>query len=327
MAKKHRIVATALVLIAGLQPTCAQDIDLATQLVDALDRLSGTHPGYRAAHAKGIVAKGSFKAAPDAAALSKAALFSGRAIPVTVRFSDATGRPDVPDGSTAANPRGLAIKFHLPDGSETDMILNSLKFFPVSTGEEFRDLLLALAESPPAAQKPTKFEQFVARHPNVSRASATAKTPASFAEEEYRGINAFIFVSRTGARQAVRYVATPEKIVHIDAAEAEKKPADFLIDDLPARLTKGPVTFHLRAQLGTPDDSTKDASQPWPDSNKMMDLGELTIDTPVPNSLEAQKELLFLPGQVTDGIEPSDDPLIGMRDAAYAVSFSRRTAP
>jgi catalase len=34
--------------------------------------------------------------------------------------------------------------------------------------------------------------------------------------------------------------------------------------------------------------------------------------------------LFFLPGQLTDGIEQSDDPLIDVRNAAYAVSFSRR---
>ena len=39
---------------------------------------------------------------------------------------------------------------------------------------------------------------------------------------------------------------------------------------------------------------------------------------------EAQKALLFLPGQLTDGIEASDDPLIDVRTGAYAVSFSRR---
>ncbi len=53
----------------------------------------------------------------------------------------------------------------------------------------------------------------------------------------------------------------------------------------------------------------------------------LTIDKAAANSLEAQKELLFLPGNVIDGIDPSDDPLIGTRDGAYAVSFSRRGAP
>jgi len=33
---------------------------------------------------------------------------------------------------------------------------------------------------------------------------------------------------------------------------------------------------------------------------------------------------LFLPTALIDGIEASDDPLIQLRGAAYAVSFSRR---
>ena len=37
-----------------------------------------------------------------------------------------------------------------------------------------------------------------------------------------------------------------------------------------------------------------------------------------------QKTLLFLPGQLIDGIEQSDDPLIDVRNGAYAISFSRR---
>jgi catalase len=51
----------------------------------------------------------------------------------------------------------------------------------------------------------------------------------------------------------------------------------------------------------------------------------LTLDRVSPNGDTAQKELLFLPGQLTDGIEPSDDPMIDIRNGAYAVSFSRRT--
>jgi len=51
----------------------------------------------------------------------------------------------------------------------------------------------------------------------------------------------------------------------------------------------------------------------------------LTIDRAVPNSAEVEKKLLFLPGQLTDGIEESDDPLIDVRNGAYALlSFSRR---
>lgn len=318
-------VAAAALLISAAWPVAAQDAAVETQIVDAMNKLFGVHPGFRANHAKGIVAEGSFKATPDAQSLSKAVLFDGRTIPVTVRFSDATGVPNLPDGSSSANPHGLAIKFHLPDGSETDMVINSLKFFPVSTGADFRDLLLSLADSPPDARKPTKFDEFVASHPNAPRSQATVHTPDSFADEQYYGINAFVFVNKKGERQAVRYIAAPEKLVHLDEAEAAKRAPDFLIDELPARLARGPVTFHLKAQLAAPGDQTKDASQPWPDTNKVVELGVLTIEKAAPNSLEAQKKLLFLPGQLTDGIEPSDDPLIDVRDGAYAVSFSRRS--
>jgi catalase len=141
--------------------------------------------GFRAFHAKGVVVEGSFKASSEAARLSGAPLFSGRTIPVTVRFSDGNGMPNVADGSPAANPHGMAIRYHLPGGADTDMVTNSLKFFPVGTGEDFRDLLLAIIASPPDAPKPTKLEQFFASHPNAPKAFGTAATPDSYADEEY----------------------------------------------------------------------------------------------------------------------------------------------
>jgi catalase len=44
----------------------------------------------------------------------------------------------------------------------------------------------------------------------------------------------------------------------------------------------------------------------------------------LPDSLAAEKKLLYLPNNLTDGIEVSDDPLIDARDQAYAVSYGRR---
>jgi catalase len=323
--REHALLA-ALVVFGLACPTAirAEDQPIEEQIVNAMNKAFGTHPGFRANHAKGIVVEGSFKASPEAAGLSRAVLFNGSTIPVTVRFSDSTGLPNLPDGSKAANPHGMAIKFHLPDGRDTDMVINSLKFFPVSTGEDFRDLLLALAASPPDAAKPKKFEQFAASHPSVPAALATAATPDSFADEEYYGINAFVFINKAGERQAVRYQMVPERTVHLDADEAAKRPPDFLMDELPERLKQGPVTFHLKAQLAAAVDSTKDAAKPWPEDRKVADLGALTIDRTVPNSAAVQKTLLFLPGQLTDGIEQSDDPLIDVRNGAYAISFSRR---
>ncbi len=159
----------------------------------------------------------------------------------------------------------------------------------------------------------------------MPKALASAKTPDSFADEIYYGIDAFIFTNKAGQKQAVRYEAVPEKIVHLDAETAAKQAPNFLMDELSKRLAQGPVTFHLKAQLAAPGDPTNDATKPWPDDRKLVDLGVLTIEKAVSDSLEAQKTLLFLPGQVIDGIDVSDDPLIGVRDGAYAVSFSRRS--
>src|SRR4029077_8404484 len=234
------------------------------------------------------------KASSEAARLSRAPLFSGRTIPVTVRFSDGNGMPNVADGSPAANPHGMAVKYHLPGGSDTDMVTNSLKFFPVGTGEDFRGLPQALLASPPYPPKPTKLEQFFASHPNAPKAFGTAATPDSYADEEYHGINAFIFVSKNGQRQAVRYLLVPEKLVHLTPEEAAKQSPDFLSDELTQRIARKPVVFHLKAQLAELGDQTNDGSQPWPDDRKVAELGVLTLDRVVPNSLEAEKKLLFV---------------------------------
>jgi catalase len=312
------------ILLLASAAAIADTPPLPTQIVDLANKVDGVHPGYRAFHAKGIVVEGSFKASADAAQLSRATLFNGSTIRVTARFSDGAGVPNVPDGSPAM-PRGIAIKYYLPGGSDTDMVTNSFKFFPVGTGEDFRDLLQAIVASPPDAPKPTKLEQFFGSHPNAPKAIGSLPIPDSFADEEYHGIDAFIFVNKSGQRQAVRYVMAPEKLVHITPEEAAKQSPNYLFDDLAKRIARKPVVFHLKAQLAEPGDQTKDASQPWPDDRKLVDLGVLTLTKLVPGSAEAEKKLLFLPTKLTAGIELSDDPLPSVRAAAYGVSFGRRS--
>jgi catalase len=310
--------------ILGLSHAAAEE-PLESQILAALDQAFGLHQGFRPNHAKGVVIEGRFKANPQAAALSKAKPFDGSEIPVTARFSDATGIPDLPDGSPFANPHGMAVKFKQPDGSESDMVLVSLKTFPVSNGEDFRDMLMAIAKSPPAAPKPTEFDRFLAAHPAALPALASAATPDSFADEEYRGLSAFILVNASGQRQPVRFIMSPEKVVHLEPADAAKRPPDFLFNELSERLKAGPVTFQLKAQLAEPGDPTNDATKAWPADRKVVELGTLSIDKIVPDSAKAQKALLFLPGQLAEGIEASDDPLTAIRDSTYAASFARRS--
>ncbi len=325
MTKKQ--FATSLASLLALMASAsvaADEVPLPAQIVDAFNKIYGTHAGVRAVHAKGVVVQGSFKGSAEARKLSRAMFFSGHPIPVTVRFSDAGGAPDAPDGSPDSNPHGIAIKFRLPDGSDTDMELNAFKFFPVGTGEDFRDLLQAILASPADAPKPTKFDQFVAAHPSAPKAFGSVATPDSFADEEYHSVNAYVFVDKAGHKQAVRYIAVPEKLVHLTPEEAGKKAPDFLVDELPKRIAQTPVVFHLRAQLAEPGDQTNDASQPWPEIRKVVELGVLTLTKSASDSLAAQKDLQFMPTNLTDGIELSDDPLIVVRAAAYAVSIARR---
>src|SRR6267142_263079 len=263
---------TCVSLLLASAAATADNPPVTTQIVDLANKVDGVHPGFRAFHAKGVVVEGSFTASAEAAQLSRATLFNGSSIPVTARFSDGSGMPTVPDGSPAM-PRGSAIKYHLPGGTDTDMVTNSFKFFPVGTGEDFRDLLQAITASTPDAPKPTKLEQFFAGHPNAPKAIGSLPIPDSFADEEYHGIDAFIFLSKSGQRQAVRYLIVPEKLVHITLEEAAKQSPNFLFVELTERIARKPLVFHLKAQMAEPGDQTKDASQPWPDDRKVVELG------------------------------------------------------
>jgi catalase len=315
----------AITTTAGHPARAADAPSLAEQTVDALNKLWGKHPGIRANHAKGLVVEGTFTASPGAKALSKAGMFNGTTIKVTGRYSDSTGLPDIADGDGKANPHGLAVRFHQTDGADVDIVENSLPFFPVANGEGFRDFLLAAAESGPGAAKPTKLDAFFASHPAAPRALGTLGTPNSLAHEQYNGIDAFILVNAAGVRQPVRFRAVPvEGVKHITPAEAAKQPPNFLFDEMRTRLATSPVQYHLMAQLADPGDQTKDPTQPWPADRKLVNLGTITITSVDPDSTTAEKSLLFLPGNLTDGIEPSDDPLIDARNQAYAVSYGRR---
>src|SRR5215218_10044281 len=49
----------------------AQDQPIEVQVVDAMNKVFGVHPGFRATHAKGLIVEGTFRGAPQGAVLSK----------------------------------------------------------------------------------------------------------------------------------------------------------------------------------------------------------------------------------------------------------------
>ena len=54
------------------------NLALAEQLLDALDALSGLHPGFRPAHAKGLMCSGLFTPSPEATNSSRAPMRASR---------------------------------------------------------------------------------------------------------------------------------------------------------------------------------------------------------------------------------------------------------
>jgi catalase len=296
------------------------------QLVDALVALFGSHPGFRAAHAKGIVLKGDFVPTPGASSLSRAAHWQGGRVPVTVRFSNSTGLPTIPDGDPNASPRGLAIKFHLPGDAATDIVAHSFTGFPVGTAEEFLAFLRAVATTPPGAAPSDELKAFFGSHPQALAFAVTPKPASvSFVTTSYFGVNAFRFVNAAGEVKVGRYFIRPvvaEQYHPPEAASAQS--ADYLSQEITSRLAAGPAQFRVFVQLAAPGDATHDGSQPWPADRPQVEVGLLNITESVTDGANLQRSLIFDPIRLTDGIELSDDPLPAARSGVYSVSYRRR---
>ncbi|TGX56292.1 catalase family peroxidase [Sphingomonas gei] len=292
-------------------------------LVQDLHAAFGAHQA-RAVHTKGTILQGWFDPAPGGAALSSATLFRAR-VPVIVRFSDFTGIPDIPDTEKNAQPRGLAIKFLLPDGSNLDLVNHSFNGFPVSTAWEFGVLLRAIGASGPGAPKPTALDSFLATHP-LAKQFLTTQTPppASWATTAYFGVNAYQFTRPAGAPHPVRYRFVPEAGEHyLTDAELAQRGPNYLGEEIAQRVAKAPIRFTWFAQISETGDAIDNPAIAWPETRRLVKLGTITIDRLGPNTPLADRSLLFLPGTTTPGIAIAD-PMLTIRNAAYPVSFKER---
>jgi catalase len=296
------------------------------QAVDAANEVFGSHPGYRALHAKGVLLKGTFTAGAEAGRLTRAAhMQAGQSVPATVRFSNGAGKPDSAD--YAPDPRGMAVKLYLPDDSRTDIVAQTSPRFPVRTPEAFVELLRA--QKPPAVA--WRMPLFLIRHPEVLRTLPAARQglvpPRSFATCTFYALHAFRFVNAEGDEVYVRYTFIPEAgDQRISSAEGKRLGRDYLHDEIQQRVSAGPVRFTLELQLAEPGDPVNDPSAVWPEQRRRVVAGTLEL-----TGLETGREtdgdvLVFDPTRVTDGIELSDDPVLRFRSAAYGESVARRTS-
>jgi len=320
-------IAVSTLIAAGVSHARADDDLLGVRLVNQMNALYGAYPGVRANHATGAVFEGLFTPAQGADAFSSAVFLKGAPTPLTIRFSNAGGVPDAPDTHPSTDGvRGMAIKFRLPGGGEADIVCISANGFPVGTGEDFLALLQAIGASGPDVPKPTPVEKFLSTHPAALAFVTTPRPVAvSYGTQPFFGVNAFKFTNAQGVSQFGRYRIVPESgAAFVSKEEAASRAPTALADNLRASLDKGPVRFRLLVQVAAADDPTTDATKLWPDSRPTVELGEIAVIKAL-DTKTVEKELLYLPTNVTTGIEPSDDPLIATRTEAYAESFGRRS--
>jgi len=294
------------------------------QAIDTIREVGGAHPGYRALHAKGKLYRGTFTATGDAAALSRAAHLTGSAVPALIRFSSGSGNPAQPDN--APGVRGMAVKFTLPDGSTTDVSTQTARLFPASTPDGFISLLRA---SKPGITAPLRLAGYIATHPRFLSALPVVRdanrVPAGYGTVAYHGLHAFRWVAADGSARFVRYHLLPAADEEfLPPPAAAEKSANFLIEELDARLASEPVRFSYQVQVAADGDSTVDPSKPW-QSTKTVTVGTLDI-----TGIDTERErggdiVVFDPMRVTDGIEPSNDPVLHFRTLAYSASVKLRT--
>jgi catalase len=308
-------------------PVAAQEKSLPQQIADVMVQLNGgVHPGFRFAHAKGMVLTGTFTPAKGAQSISRAAHLKGAAVPVTVRLSDGTGVPQINDDNSNASPRGMAVRFQLPSGAFTDIVANSHNGFFVGTGDDFLAFLKAIAATKPDSPHPSPIEQFLGGHPRALKVIVDSKAlPKSFATLGFFGNNAFVFVNSAGTKQVGRYQILPVAgIHHLDSLAAKKLSPNYLFEDLTRRIARGPIKYRVMVQLANPGDPTNDGSIVWPGDRKRVELGTLSLTKIAPNNEELQRSLTFNPIYLTDGIQLSDDPFVPLRSAVYALSVAHR---
>jgi len=290
---------------------------LAEEIVDAINDISGVHPGHRSAHAKGTLLTGTFTPSGNASGLTTAPHLQDEPVRVTARFSNGGGDPGIPD--YAREGRGMAVKFYLTDGGTTDIVGLTLPCFFVRTPEDF--LSFTQARKDPERLMP----DWLGAHPEALtaiQAALGADPPASYATCVYNSIHSYRWLDGGGGSRFVRYRFEPEAGEQtLSGDDAKERGRDYLQEDI---LARGESAFRLQVIVAAEEDAVDDPTVAWPEEREHVDVGRLVVNGP---ELEREREgdvLVFDPTRVTDGIELSGDPILHFRGPAYSVSVERR---
>jgi catalase len=297
------------------------------RMIDAFEQVNGSYPGFRRNHAKGLCVTGYFESNGAGRQLSKAVVFAPGRVPVVGRFALAGGQPFQADANGTV--RSLALRLRLTNGEEWRTGMNAIPVFQVNTPQAFYEQLLAgKPEAATGNPDPARMADFLARHPESARAIAvigSEPNSSGFANSRFNSLDAFRFVADNGKTTSVRWSLVPnEAFVADDPADRHPRARNYLFDALVAQLRQQPLQWHLMITIAGPGDPINDATQPWPVEREQLDVGTLTIEHAQGEDGGACRNINFDPLVLPSGIEPSDDPLLSARSAAYSRSFTLR---
>ncbi|MCD6061935.1 MAG: catalase [Moraxellaceae bacterium] len=297
--------------------------EAALEAVQGLQAIFGHHEGSRPVHAHGLLLQGVFTATPAAARLTRAAHMQGSPVPVTARFSNGNGHPAAPD--FLPDVRGFSVSFHLANGQRSDIVAATLPRSPVRTPASALALVRALR---PRLTLPLRFGIYALTHPEFLRTApanlrAVLTLPASYASTSYHALHAYKWLTPYGSERFVRYRWVPEQRRRLAWWRALRRGRRYLQEEIAERLREGPVRMHLQVQVARPGDAVDDASAPWPADREVVTVGTLELQAP---ARQGEAEWVFDPLRLTDGIEPSRDPLLQFRTQVYAASAEQRGA-
>ncbi len=295
--------------------------------INQFEATNGKFEGYRRSGAKGICAAGEFVGTSDARALSAASVFSGRPIPVVVRFSVGGANPKAPDN--AKSQRNLALQFNLPGGEQWLMGNISAPVFGASTPQQFLGLVESRQPDPVTKMPdPAKIKAFNDANPEIlliGKHFASQPVPASYASVNYWGVHAYGFVNAAGAKQFGKWIFEPVGgLQGLTDDEAKAKGPSFLFDDLRQRVKEGKAAFNFNLELAQPGDKLDSATVPLPEGRKKVNLGMLKITSVSEDGGGPCLTINYNPMVMPKGVEASADPMLPARAAPYVISLGRR---
>jgi catalase len=327
---RHRTICAASVpvfaALLGLGgPALAQSAET-EEIVKTMRNFAGNQKA-RPSGAKGQCVIGTFTPTAEAKGLSKSPVFE-KSSRVVARFSVGGGNPKVPDVTKTVN-RGFSFKLDDGGAGQTEFVMVNAPVNFVSSPTQMLAFLKARvpgADGKPDADKIKAFTDANPETTNQGRYLASRPVVGSWVGVNYWGIHPYTLTNAAGAKQVVKFRMAPSGgEIGLTDDEAKAKPADFLIDDLTARIAAKTASIDMLAIMARPGDENTKVTETWAEEDKRPTVKLGTISFSAIEKNDTCDNAIFDPTNTADGLAgPVNDPLFTQRQPAYAISISQR---